>query len=126
MYEEIGGQKVYLKYSECEEGQVLCEGIYKRQGIDKTYGKPYWEVQDEEKGLVHLNHAGQLEIKFEELKVGDQIQVTFMGKQRIEKGPYAGKDANQFKVLRAKREQQDSAEDKLSGNIEDDFDAFGI
>lgn len=92
-----GGNFKYVKYTECEPGQVLAQGNY----LGTREGK--FGIQHlfrEESGMVVvLNKAGQLDKNLEEnVQLGDFVQVTFKGKSKITKGDWKGAQANNFIV----------------------------
>ena len=50
------------------------------------------------KNLV-LNSSGTIDKAFEEVTVGEFVQVTYLGKSEILKGKYAGKEAHNMEVI---------------------------
>ena len=97
-FKEVAGTKSYVKYVDCEKGQVLVTGKYIRD-IQGKYGVQY-EFMAESGEVVVLNKAGSLDYKMEFINEGDKIQVIYDGTVKLTKGAFAGKDAHQFKVLR--------------------------
>ena len=144
MFEEIGGRKKYYSYKECTKGQVLAEGVFRKEGVDPTYKKPYWEFMTQEHGLVHLNYSGNLEYKMQFIEEGDWVKIVYDGTYTLEKGPFAGKEAHQFLMYRrksddtAKEESNDDAaapfdtsdgttsETGVRGDSSDEFNEFGL
>lgn len=124
-FKKVGGPKQYYKYTECEPGQVLVVGKYLGRTPNK-FGKENFDFMPLDGGqVVCLNHAGQLEKRIEEyVEVGDTVRVTFLGKQVIEKGTWAGKEANQFEVEVAEKELNVEAikekQDQLEMNLNDE------
>jgi len=123
-FRKVGGPKKYFKYTECEAGQVLVTGTYLGRTPNK-FGKDNFDFEPLDGGpIVCLNHAGQLETRIEQyVDVGDTVRVTFLGKQKIEKGTWAGKEANQFEVEVAEKELDVEAiketQDKMEINVSD-------
>lgn len=94
-----GGERSYVKYKECVEGQVLAEGTYMGQ-IDGKFG-PQHLVRKSEGGEVVLNSSGHLNYLLEShVQKGDYIQVKYAGTAILEKGRFEGKESHQFVVLK--------------------------
>lgn len=115
-----GGQKVYRKWEEWKEGDILI-GKYVDTHEDQ-YGKhcPVIEVIDaqfkdksggkfEGKNLV-LNQCGQLEKAMKKAEKSQVLQFTYNGKSRIEKGPYKGKDSHLVETMVVQEEEQDTSD----------------
>ena len=98
-YTEVGGAKRYLKYAECDPGDVLIEGEFLRDFQGK-FGIQY-EFEEVGTGeIVVLNSSGQLNYKMEFIKPGQKVKIIYEGMERLTKGAMKGKDAHQFTVLR--------------------------
>lgn len=105
-FKTVGGPKTYMRYTDCKPGQVLVTGKYIGRSHNK-FGKENFDFEPLDGGqTVCLNHAGQLEKRMEEnVEVGDIVRITFEGKAKIEKGDWAGKEANQFTVEVAEKDE---------------------
>ncbi len=123
MSREIGGSKKYFKYADLEPGFVLVDGKFIRSFQGK-YGIQ-WEFLNND-GEVHvLNSAGQLNYKLETYcQPGDMVKIIYEGMIVLEKGPMAGKDSHQFKILDQGSEERTEpvAEDEPASGDEDDDD----
>ena len=97
-YKEVAGSKRYVKYKECDAGDVLVEGIYKRDVIGK-YGVQY-EFEALNGDIVVLNSAGQLNYKMDFISENTKVKIIYDGEITLESGAMKGKTAHQFKVLR--------------------------
>lgn len=96
---KVGGPKKYFKYEECKKGQVLVYGKYIGRSPNK-FGKENFDFKPVEGGAtVCLNHSGHLAYLIETYcNVGDVVQVVYNGKQKLDKGPYKGKESHQFEL----------------------------
>jgi hypothetical protein len=119
MGREIGGQKRYYKYNECEKGQVLVNNGRFIRSFQGKFGIQ-WEYMDDDGIVTVLNSAGQLNWKMETyVQPGDQVKVVYDGMSLLTKGPMAGKDAHGFKVSDM-GEESEPALDSSNGDAEDD------
>lgn len=84
---------------------VVAEGIF--DGIvteDTKYGpKNNVRVKDSEGNLLIVNQAGNLDYRMNQalqqgLKVGQPIQISYLGKTKMTKGPFAGTMSHSFDV----------------------------
>lgn len=99
---------IYVKYSECNPGDTLIDGtfLYSKEG--KFGIQHYFEKEDGQQ--VCLNKAGMLD-KFVDnsLWEGRRVRIDYGGKKPIEKGAYAGKEAQTFEFFvdpKEKKNQQ--------------------
>lgn len=98
---QLGGAKKFIKYSECEKGDVLIEQGRFLGSYEGNYGV-CWEFESNDEITV-LNSAGQLNYVLENhAKEGDILDVIYEGKTEVPKGPMKGKMAHQFKVEKYK------------------------
>lgn len=88
----------YIKYSEMNAGDTLVDGTYLyskegKFGIQHYFENPQGQV-------VCLNKAGMLD-KFVENSLWDgrRVKIDYAGKKPIEKGQYAGKEAQTFEFF---------------------------
>jgi len=116
-FQEVAGQKKYIKYNECKKGDVLVEGKYLRD-IQGKFGVQY-EFLSESGDVVVLNKAGQLDYKMEFIRQGDVLKIIYDGSIILEKGAYAGKPSHQFILLRDD-DLSELDEDGVSGHDDDD------
>ena len=124
-FQEVAGQKKYVKYGDCSKGDVLVEGKFIRD-IQGKYGIQY-EFMNEDGDVVVLNKAGQLDYKMEFIRPGDVLKITYEGMILLDKGPMAGKDSHQFTLMRDDDlseldETGISDSDATSGDDQDDED----
>ena len=96
-YREVGGQKTYYKFKECEKGQTLVEGVFRRE-FDGKFGKQY-EYQNDDGRIVVLNAAGNLRYKMDFIKPDTKVKIVYDGEIKLDKGKMAGKMCHQFIVL---------------------------
>lgn len=92
-----GGERNYVKYSECSEGDVLAEGIFRGTEAGRYGDQHLFELEDG--NTTVLNSAGQLNFLIDKhLVPGMLCRVTYAGKVTIAKGPMAGKESHQFEL----------------------------
>lgn len=96
-FQEVGsGSYKYVKYTECQEGEVIAEGHYKgtKQG---QFGIQHLIKADGT--TVVLNSAGALNKTLEnDVSKGDYVRVTFLGKDVVKSGKFKNKEFNNFKI----------------------------
>lgn len=121
-YAEVGGQKTYYKYKECDVGQVLVEGTFRRE-FEGKFGTQY-EFQKDDGEIVVLNGSGQLKYKMDFVKPNSKVKVVYDGEVTLTKGKMKGKSAHQFKVYAETNSLTSVGEDDNSFDQDaiDDFD----
>lgn len=97
-FQEVGGAKRYVKYSECNVGDVLVEGYYAGITVGK-YGNQY-NFTTEDGTHVVLNKSGQLEYALKFVEVGEYVRIVYEGVAVLQKGTFKGKEAHNFKVMK--------------------------
>ncbi len=115
-FEKIGGVKKYIKYAECEKGDVLVEGTFLKDFQGK-YGVQY-EFNGKD-GITVLNSSGHLNYLMDFVNEGDKVKIVYDGTVEMTKGPMKGKMAHQFELYR------DSSSDPEAETEEVD-DAFEL
>ena len=110
---------IYTKYADFNEGDVLVEGTYSHSAEGKFGIQHYFDNM--EGRTVCLNKAGMLD-KFVDSSLwsGRAVKVVYGGKQPIEKGQYAGKEAQTFKFFVDKAETRNTS--NLSSANPDELD----
>lgn len=89
-------EKNFLKYKECDKGQVLVEGVYEKQGSD-NFGNKTHEFRTDDNEIQVLNSSGHLNYLMNEYaSFGDYCKVTYEGTITLDKGPMKGKDSHTF------------------------------
>jgi len=106
---EVGGVKVYKRWSEWEENDTI-EGIYGGKGHDATYDKPNYLIRlayseftsgrkYKEGELFCMNSNGGLDLRMQDIQIGEYVRVTYTGRTPLPKGhKFAGKDSIQLLV----------------------------
>jgi hypothetical protein len=97
-YNEVGGAKTYIKWSECKKGQVVLDGAKYRRSFEGKYGIQYEFVTDDGEIIV-INKSGQLDYKMDFIRPGSKVHLTYEGKIVLDKGKYKDKESNQFTLL---------------------------
>ena len=95
-FQEIGGEKNYKTWSKSTPGEVAATGWYTKK--DKNHYGAFYEITDEEGEVRVLNKSGLLDYRIKDIPFETYMRVTFLGKQILEEGPYAGKPCNNFKI----------------------------
>lgn len=98
-FEEVGGSKTYVKYSECKAGDVVVEGHF-IGSVPSKFGGNNHEFRTESGKIVSLNKSGQLDYCLKHIAVGDYVRVVYEGKTILDKGTFKGKEAHNFKVAK--------------------------
>lgn len=101
------GIPTYYKYTECEVGQQLVSKGEFTGTTEGKFGAQYNFLEVDTGRHVVLNKAGILDHRVEkgDIAEGDVVDIFFEGKQMLENGPYAGKEANNFKILKYSPEE---------------------
>lgn len=87
----------YLKFNECNPGDVIAEGIYEKQG-ESNYGINH-HFRTDENYIQVLNSSGHLNYLLNEYAVfGDYCRVTYEGMEVLEKGKMKGREAHKFSL----------------------------
>lgn len=94
---------VYRKWGDWDTGDVLV-GTYRGSQTDK-YDKPNWLIEVEsafftdkkaakklEGQVIGLNSQGEVDRAMEKAEEGQIVQFTYNGMERMDGGPYKGKD----------------------------------
>ncbi len=91
------GEKKYLKYNECEDGQVLCVGTF--LGTSEGRYGPQHEFRLEDGTVQVLNSAGHLNYQIDNfVSPQDVVRVVYLGKEMLTSGAMKGKSAHKFDV----------------------------
>lgn len=105
---EVGGGN-FIKYPECKPGQVLVQGEYLGEVPNKfNPAKPNFRFKNNDGSILTLPASGQLNSAFSAIESGTLVSVTFLGKEKITKGSFAGKEANSFKIEVFSEDSQDA------------------
>jgi len=113
-YKEVGGPRSYLKFKDCEKGQVLVEGTFVRE-FEGKYGKQYEYMQDNGEVIV-LNGSGQLKYKMDFVKEDSKVKVIYDGEIMLESGVMKGKMAHQFVVMQDSDYEETAENEGVEGD----------
>lgn len=134
-----GGQRVYRKWSDFDEGDAVI-GKYVGSSID-NYKKPSWHIEVEDaqfadkkaaKALIGkvwgANASGKLNKAMEEVEEGTFVQITYLGKSEMQSGPYEGSDAHDIEVVELEEEGAESDDEDEDDDIdeEDEDDGYDV
>lgn len=94
------GTPKFIKYTECEDGQVLVAGFYRGEYPNKfNKDKPNHKFEIKGRQIIVLPSSGQLDYLINNnVNVGDVVRVTYEGKEVLDSGIYKGKPVNRFNV----------------------------
>lgn len=97
---QLGGSKNFYKYSEMNPEEMILENAEYLGSQEGTYGVQHEFRKDD--GTIHvLNSAGQLNYILDNFaNVGDMLNVQYLGKVLVPKGPMKGKEAHNFNVTK--------------------------
>lgn len=97
-----GGNITFIRPSKLTAADVgtLAEGIY-LGSVTNNYDdtKLDYKIEQADGSVRLINSAGNLTYQMNNIEVGQLIQVNYMGRQEIKKGPKKGKEAHTFEVL---------------------------
>jgi hypothetical protein len=107
VFKSVGNRK-YFKLDECEVGQVLVQGTYAGSQPNKMYPSSVNHLFRSTEGPTVVLSGGHLNylIDSNEVANGQLVQITYMGKQKIEKGKFKGKNSHQFDLAIAESDEQ--------------------
>lgn len=114
----LGGAQNYRKWEDYEMGDVVVGtfmGIHVCQYKKNNFKIKVLDAQfmDHELGesligkTLVLNAMGSLDKQMSEVQEGESVQVEYLGKSLLTKGPYAGKDAHGVSVAIVEVESND-------------------
>jgi hypothetical protein len=118
---EVGGKKHYPKFKDCEEGEVLVDGVFRREIMGK-YGEQY-EFENGDGEIIVLNAAGQLRYKMDFVKEDQAVKIIYDGQIILESGAMKGRPAHQFKVFVGDLDG-DGVTHGATDDDDDGFDSF--
>lgn len=96
-FTRFSSQKRFVKYSECDVGEVIVEGYYKGEEEDAKYKHTIYIFDDKASGdIVVLPNNYDLKTFVEKIKPGDLCQITFKDREIMESGPFKGKPRNRL------------------------------
>jgi len=94
-------QKKFINYNETDPGTVIATG--KLIGKSENKFNPNindWLIKPTEGPVIHLFGTGGLQYHLADMDMGTILQITYLGKQEIEKSnhKFAGKEAHSFDI----------------------------
>jgi hypothetical protein len=96
---EVSTQGNFIKYPECKPNQILVEGEFLGEVKNKfNPSKPNFKFRNNTGEIIILPASGQLNNYLEGIQVGTPTRITYLGKEKMKKGTFAGKEANNFKI----------------------------
>lgn len=93
-----GGDITYYKASTMAVGQTVI-GKFIKASTDQ-FDNPCYHLRGIDGKRMVLNYCTSLERAMENVSVGDVLDVVYQGTKKLEKGPFAGKDAHRFEVYK--------------------------
>lgn len=91
----LGGNLTYLKAGDYDR----VRGVYVESEPSKNFPDQMGHVLDTESGRVLLNGTGSLNSFFKTVTPGTVVEIHYRGKEKIEKGQWAGKSAHTFEFF---------------------------
>lgn len=124
-FREIAAKKEYIKPKECEPGEVVIEGFFVQEAINK-FGQTQFEFETDDGKIVVLNGSGLLKYKMQFVHEGDYVQVIYDGMEVLSGGTMKGREAHQFTILtdddRSRRKLTSVASTKKNQVKEEDYE----
>ncbi len=98
-FTSIGGQCEYVKYNkgQAANGEILITGTYTESRQGKYTLDHYFKAADDGRKQC-LNGCGHLDHLMEDVRIGWNMQVTYLGEITLDKGNYEGKMSHQFDI----------------------------
>ncbi len=87
------------KLTDNDAGKVLVEGLYLGPVANEMTKKNDFKFQLENGSQVIINGAGNLGYRMSNIATNTVVQVIYSGRNKIAKGPMAGKMSHGFSVL---------------------------
>ena len=115
-----GSPKSFRKWDEWSVGDIVIgkfvgyhQDQYKKNCTIVEVEEVFFKKSKEDYKGKHLvlNSCGKLDKAMQKIAEGTLIQVEYMGKDMIEKGPYAGKDAHNVDVAEIELSQDADCDD---------------
>lgn len=108
-YKMFSPNKTYVKYRDCEDGDVLVEGIYIGKEVSQKYKNlQYTFKQTVDGSLVCLNATTSLNKWIDaEVSEGDQVFIRYVTRGIVKTGAMAGKEYIQLEMGVDKERKQD-------------------
>jgi putative methionine-R-sulfoxide reductase with GAF domain len=122
-FKEVSHIKKYIKASELNSGELAIVAGKYLGPVASKFGGDNFEFEELETGEVKsLNGTKQLAyLMNEKAQVGDICRITYMGMEKLAKGPFAGKETHRFKLEIAVKEGE-----KTLSKTETDPDEFSL
>lgn len=118
-WKKVGGQpRSYLSAAKMQIEQEVI-GVYRKSAVDPMYGSQQYTIETKD-GEVILNGSGQLNFLMKGVPLNAEVKIVFKGKEKISKGPMAGKFANRFEVA-VKEDEASAITPPSSATKEHDF-----
>lgn len=93
----------FIKASELKEAGktgIIAEGTYVGTMPNKfNEDKPSYKIEQEDGSILVVNSAGNLQYRMGSVKLGQLVQISYLGMEKLTKGKFAGKESHQFDVL---------------------------
>lgn len=82
--------------AQMQEGASI-QGTYEGSFTTKKFGTLMFKIRTAD-GLVAVTSTGQLKQRMSKVADGAEVKITYRGKEKIERGAMAGKQAHAFNV----------------------------
>jgi hypothetical protein len=82
-------------YKEGKTDVIMAEGVLEKVGVsDGKFGqRKQYAIRAENGDLIMVDGFGHLDNQMKKVQPGSYIQITFLGKEKVESGPRAGTEA---------------------------------
>lgn len=127
-FNEVGGAIKYVNVAPngkpaFKEGDIMVEGVFKRT-FDGRFGLCHEFIVNDDKVVV--NGFGHLNYKLDGMKADTYCRIIYLGKEKLTKGKYAGKESHQCKLLVASvsttmKEVEDTADTAKKSSSDESF-----
>lgn len=132
------GAKFWKKWTDWSEGDYII-GNYVGSKMTK-FGKPAWifniseatfsedaELSDKVIGEnMSLNSCGMLDKAMKLVKIGNEVQVTYQGSQKMQGGDFEGKESHLIEVINGDQEEEINEEDEELEEYDDGDEEYDL
>lgn len=112
-YERIGGDFApsykFENPGDSIEGFVKSRKLVENEAFESGEAMFYNIVKSDDNQEVSIIGAGLLDKLMKEITDGEEVRITWNGKEKIKKGPNKGKTANRYTVERVIRSEASAA-----------------
>lgn len=116
-FRKVAGTTKYYKLNECEEGDVLVEGIYVGE-IEGKFGPQSLFREKNQKVVIGGRHL--MYLLENEASEGDIVRVTYAGQETLTSGKFKGKPVHKFELEVDDEANTDTSDQPAEEEVEEE------